>query len=195
MIETIKRDFSTVTMLLIPIAVAINIIGGQLNSALGLPLFLDTIGTILASILGGPWVGLAVVIIGKAVSSITSPGFFAFILVSIGIAIVVGNASRKGWLTSPAKIFLTMLATALVVAIIGSTVRMTFYGGITGDGTSVIISTLVASGQEIVKAVFGTVFITNFIDKSLSILLSLAIIKMIPDKYLVKYPCGETYIN
>ncbi len=193
--ERIKKDFSTVSMLLIPIAVAINMIGGQINGALKLPLFLDTIGTILVSILCGPWVGLATVVIGKAVSSITNPGYFAFILVSIGITLVVGNFSKKGMLLSPVKIAITMLVTALVVAIIGSTVRIMFYGGITGDGTSVIISALLASGKAIVQSVFGSVFITNFLDKSISILLSLAIIKMIPNKYLIKYPLGELYIN
>ena len=45
---SLKKDFSMVALLLIPIAVAINFVGGQLASLLKLPFYLDTIGTILA---------------------------------------------------------------------------------------------------------------------------------------------------
>lgn len=195
MIQSIKRNFTMMSVLLIPIGVAINFIGGQINSALKLPLFLDTIGTILNSILCGPWVGIATVIVGKAVGSITSPGYFAFILVSLGIAITVGNFSRKGFFTSIPKTLLAMLITAIVVAIIGSFVRVTFYGGLTGDGSSLIISALLANGKAMIESVFGVVFITNFIDKSLSILISLLIIRALPDRILSAYPYGEIYLD
>lgn len=54
--EGIKAQFSTKCLVLIPIAVGINLIGGTLCSALKLPLFLDMIGTIVVACLSGPWV-------------------------------------------------------------------------------------------------------------------------------------------
>lgn len=45
--EGMKAQFSTKSIVLIPIAVGINLIGGTLCSALKLPLFLDMIGTIV----------------------------------------------------------------------------------------------------------------------------------------------------
>ena len=42
--EGLKAQFSTKSLVLIPIAVGINLIGGTLCSALKLPLFLDMIG-------------------------------------------------------------------------------------------------------------------------------------------------------
>ena len=47
--EGIKAQFSTKCLVLIPIAVGINLIGGTLCSALKLPLFLDMIGTIVVA--------------------------------------------------------------------------------------------------------------------------------------------------
>ena len=52
--EGIRAQFSTKSLVLIPIAVGINLIGGC--SALKLPLFLDMIGTIVVACLSGIWV-------------------------------------------------------------------------------------------------------------------------------------------
>ncbi len=54
-IESIARQFDTRTIVLIPIAIAINIVLGQtVGTALKIPLYLDSIGTILVGALAGP---------------------------------------------------------------------------------------------------------------------------------------------
>lgn len=50
--ERVKAQFSTKAVVLIPIAVGINLIGGTLCSTLKLPLFLDMVGTILRACRG-----------------------------------------------------------------------------------------------------------------------------------------------
>ena len=52
-----KKDFTLMAILLMPVGVAINIVGGQLVNFLKLPLHLDAIGTILVACIAGPWVG------------------------------------------------------------------------------------------------------------------------------------------
>jgi hypothetical protein len=52
-----SRDFSTATIALIPVAVAINIAIGALTTALRLPIYLDSIGTVLVGAVAGPWAG------------------------------------------------------------------------------------------------------------------------------------------
>jgi hypothetical protein len=52
-----SRDFSTATIALIPVAIAINIAIGSLTTALRLPIYLDSIGTVLVGALAGPWAG------------------------------------------------------------------------------------------------------------------------------------------
>ena len=52
---SIKEDFSMLALLIIPVGVAVNFVGGQLASILKLPMYLDTIGTIFAAMLCGPW--------------------------------------------------------------------------------------------------------------------------------------------
>lgn len=47
--KSLKEDFSLMSTLLIPVAVAINFTGSFIASSLKLPLFLDAIGTVFIS--------------------------------------------------------------------------------------------------------------------------------------------------
>jgi hypothetical protein len=55
----VARQFSTRVIVLMPVAIAINIVlGYTVQSGLKLPIYLDSIGTILVGVLGGPLPGL-----------------------------------------------------------------------------------------------------------------------------------------
>src|SRR5580765_1865430 len=56
-LATRAREVSTATLSLMPAAIAINIAAGALMYALHLPLYLDSIGTVLVGVLAGPWAG------------------------------------------------------------------------------------------------------------------------------------------
>ena len=52
-----SRDLTTATLTLMPVAIAINIAAGAIVVALRLPIYLDSIGTVLVGALAGPWAG------------------------------------------------------------------------------------------------------------------------------------------
>src|SRR6478752_8329760 len=52
-----SRDLSTATLTLMVVAIAITIAVGSLISFLRLPIYLDSIGTVLVGVLAGPWAG------------------------------------------------------------------------------------------------------------------------------------------
>jgi hypothetical protein len=52
-----SRDLSTSVIALMPVAIAINIAVGSIVSLLKLPIYLDSIGTVLVGVLAGPWAG------------------------------------------------------------------------------------------------------------------------------------------
>jgi hypothetical protein len=52
-----SKDLSTSVIALMPVAIAINIAVGSIVSLLKLPIYLDSIGTVLVGVLGGPWAG------------------------------------------------------------------------------------------------------------------------------------------
>ena len=53
--EQLKKEFSTRTLVLMPVAIAINIAVGEIVTRLKLPIYLDSIGTVLVGALAGPW--------------------------------------------------------------------------------------------------------------------------------------------
>ena len=96
---SIKNDFTMLALLLIPIAVAVNYVGGQVAAGLRLPFYLDTIGTILVAMLCGPWVGAVAGLVTNLILGITNPIFFPFAIVNIAVGLVTGFCARKGGFT------------------------------------------------------------------------------------------------
>jgi hypothetical protein len=96
-INSIKQDFSTRTLVLIPIAIAINIVVGQLVIYLQLPLYLDSIGTVLVGALGGPWAGMLTGALSNIIwGSTLAPLSFWFFYVAAVIGLMAGIAGRMG---------------------------------------------------------------------------------------------------
>src|SRR5512133_1001029 len=54
---SIGKDFNTMTWVLIPVAIAINVAIGQIVLLLKLPVYMDSIGTVLVAALCGPLAG------------------------------------------------------------------------------------------------------------------------------------------
>ena len=80
--KTIKDDFTLLAILLIPIAIAINFICGNLALALKLPLYLDSIGTYLVGMLAGPWVALVTGFLSITINAVSDPTLFPYALLA-----------------------------------------------------------------------------------------------------------------
>ncbi len=88
-----SRDLSTATLTLMVVAIAINIAVGSLIYALRLPIYLDSIGTVLVGALAGPWAGALTGLLANLIWSILPvPGgagptaaFFAPVAAVIGL--------------------------------------------------------------------------------------------------------------
>jgi len=65
-----SRDLSTGTLTLMPVAIAINIAVGAIVVALRLPIYLDSIGTVLVGVLAGPWAGALTGLLANLIWSI-----------------------------------------------------------------------------------------------------------------------------
>jgi len=65
-----SRDFTTSVLSLMAVAIAINIAVGSVIFALRLPIYLDSIGTVLVGALAGPWAGALTGILSNLIWSI-----------------------------------------------------------------------------------------------------------------------------
>lgn len=115
MLENIKKEFSTRTLVLIPIAIAINIAIGELVVRLKLPFYLDSIGTVLVGALAGPWAGLVTGALANLIWGLFNPFAAAFFYVAAVIGLLAGIAGRQGAFEKESPRWLSVLVGAVFV--------------------------------------------------------------------------------
>lgn len=103
----------TYIAIMIPLGVAINYVGGQIATSLGLPIYLDSIGTIIVAAIMGPWIGATSGVLYNIIASLVQGNVMAslFALCNIGSGLIVGYMARYG---KYKKIWHIVIATVLV---------------------------------------------------------------------------------
>ncbi|MBA2719259.1 MAG: hypothetical protein H0U52_08490 [Chloroflexi bacterium] len=106
-LESISSQFDTRTIVLIPIAIAINIILGQtVSAALKVPVYLDSIGTIVVGVLAGPIAGAITGGLANLIWTYVLPAPFhsdyaaPFFIVAVEIGLLAGVFGRLGFFRS-----------------------------------------------------------------------------------------------
>lgn len=190
-----KENFSLMVILLIPVAIAINIVGGQMTSILKLPVDLDMIGVILVGALAGPIPAAITGVLTNLINGIFDPTLIPYAFCAFFIGIAAGLLSKYNMMTKVWKIIISGVVIALVGTITATPITVFFFGGSTGGGASLLAAGLMATGREILQSVFSVYIVTEMVGKLLSIFVAYLIIKAIPDRSLVKYRFGEIFIK
>ena len=104
-LASLARQFTTRTILLMTVGIGVNVILGQtVASALKIPIYLDSIGTILVGVLCGPVAGAVTGGLGNVLWSYVIPPPFqyqpaaAFAITAVAIGVIAGLAGRAGFL-------------------------------------------------------------------------------------------------
>jgi energy-coupling factor transport system substrate-specific component len=192
MFKSIKKDFNTVTWVLIPVAIAINVVIGQIVVLLRLPVYLDSIGTVLVAALAGPWAGaltgtLSNIIWGLAID----PNAFPWFPVALFIGFVAGWCAIGGLFKSWWKVVITGFLVAITAAVVSTPIAVYLYGGITASGSSFITAYLLQTGRGVFEAVFSTNFLVEPVDKISTAILAFAIILGLSKRFIARFPRSE----
>ncbi|MFT5701805.1 MAG: energy-coupling factor transport system substrate-specific component [Desulforhopalus sp.] len=191
-----KEDFTTTTIALMSIAIVINIVAGQLVSMLKLPIFLDSIGTVLVGLLAGPWAGgLTGLLTNLIWGMITSPVAAAFSPVAMAIGIVAGLCAKYGLFKTWWLAIISGVIIAVFNAVVAVPIRLYMFGGITGSGADFITSYVLALGKDLFGAVVVSVFTTNLVDKVVTALLAWGIVKALPFRTTGRLPRAKCVIT
>lgn len=125
---------NTASLVLIPAAVGINYIGKLFAGALKLPLWLDSIGTILAACLAGPIAGALCGAINNIIYGFTlDPVSFIYAITSVAIGIVAGILAYKGKMQGAVGAVITGIIIACVSTVVSTPINIGMYGGQTGN--------------------------------------------------------------
>lgn len=190
--KRMQKDFSTMTWVLIPVAIAINIAIGQIVVTLKLPVYLDSIGTVLVAVICGPWAGALTGTLSNMIWGLTiDPNAFPWFPVAFFIGLVSGLMANAGWFKSWWKVVVTGFVVALTAAIVSTPISVYLFGGITASGSSFITAYLLQTGQGVVQAVLSTGFLVEPVDKITTAMLAFAIIQGLSKRFVARFPRPE----
>lgn len=177
-----KRLPLTYVVAVVPVAAALNIVGGQINTVLKLPIFLDMIGTMVAAVILGPWWGALVGVITNVVSSfISGPIGLPFAVCNVAGALVWGYANIWGWARKNWSFFLVNVLVAFVVSLFAVPIYVFIFGGATGHFADVMTAAFLGMGQNLIVSVFSSNILVSLADKIISGYVGSAIIEALPE--------------
>lgn len=176
---------NTLAIVLIPVCIAIDWAGHAIATALKLPLFLDSIGTVLGGILAGPWVGgISGLIVNFISAGTVDPIAAPYCIVSLAIGLAAGIGGYYGWhKTWPGRVLLYVVI-VLVASILSTPLNIVLYHGQSGVALGdAIYAGLVKSGWPTWLAAYIDEATGDIPDKLITVAVAVLIYQGLPSRF------------
>ena len=164
----------------------LNIVGALLATTLKLPVYFDSLGTILVSIVGGYVPGIAVGYATNVVKTAFISGSMYYGVVNVLIAIITSWLARHDWFKSLSR---TLLAGAFLAAVCSIADLALAYllndGNLSNRMIAPLVQQVVASGAlDVVPAQLLSELFVNFVDKTLVVLAGTLLYHTLPEHFI-----------
>ena len=189
-----KTKLNAACIVLIPACIGINYLGKLFASVLKLPLWLDSIGTCIGAVLGGPIIGGICGAANNLIYGFTTGDSITLVyaLTSLGIGVAVGIMARLGRMKKLSGAVLTACVAGFVAVLISTPLNILFWGGTTGNlWGDAVFAWAQASGLPVALGSFLDEVIVDVPDKLITLLIVFAIIKGLPKKLTSLYEMGD----
>lgn len=176
------KDINKIAM--ISLFTLINIIGGQLAFLLHLPIYLDCIGSMMCAVLYGPFYAIFPPIVYGLIMQFTmDPYAVYYILVGVIVSLLTSVFIRK---TVDIKItlFIYTAFISLPGTVIASFITAKIFSGVTSSGSSIFVQILNKLGISLTTSVFLTQVVTDYLDRTVSLLILIYIFKILPSSLI-----------
>ncbi|HEO7476068.1 TPA: ECF transporter S component [Streptococcus agalactiae] len=162
----------------ISIAIAINLIGANLALFLRLPIYLDTIGTLLIAVILGPCYAASTAFLSALINWMTTDIFSLYYSpVAIVVAIITGILIKRN--CKPSSLLWKSLIISLPGTIIASVITVILFKGITSSGSSIIAQFLHGIGLDMTSSLILVQVGTDYIDRLISLILVFSTITLL----------------
>jgi len=185
----LRKEFTTFSIALMAVGIALNIGAGQIPRLVGLPLYLDSIGTVLVGVLVGPWAGAVTGFLANLVWTMTGlfPQAFAWAGVAAIIGVLAAVFGRAGWLQTFGRSALAGLITGIVAAVLSAPIAAYVFGGVTGSGTDVLVGVFRAAGLDMLGANMAQGVVSDPLDKMITFVLVWAVLLALPERFKARF--------
>lgn len=192
-----KKRLRYLWIILIPAGILINVIPARLALYFELPLFLDSLGTVLSAVLGGFLPGIIVGFFSNVINGISDPITLYYSIISVLIAISACLLSRR-------KMFKGVLRPAAAVLIftflgggLGSVLTWLLYGFSFGTGISAPFAVMLYEGVGLSKfaAQLTADLLIDLVDKAIVVAASCVVMRFLPVRLLDIMPEREYLLS
>jgi len=160
---------------------ALNLTLAKTAAMLALPVYLDSVGTILAAVLlPARYTVIAAVLTSLLGGLVISPYFPAYAGTQLAISLMAILSNRLRLFTTAWKAIIAGILIAMTAALVSSPVTALLFAGVTLSGTTAVNALLLASGQGLWKSVLGGSLLIESLDKPVACLLAFLALKRLP---------------
>lgn len=181
---------------LVPAAVAINLVVGGVVRELSLPVFLDTLGTVLVAVLAGFGAGALVGTVSQLLMGLlTGYQYLPFVVIQWLLALVVALATQRRGFSSIKRTIAWGLASGILCGATSAVISYFLFRGGTGGGVAWVTAALRAFGYPLPVAVAFGSGSTDVLDKSIVIVVVGMALRALPNRILGRFPLAARAVG
>lgn len=161
----------------------LNLTGAAIASELNLPMYLDTIGTLLVAVVGGYLPGIIVGFVSNYIKAYADHSAIYYECLSVLMAVVASFFADRGWLKKVWGFISLTVICALIGGGLGAVLTWFLYG-FAAEGISVgFVKSLYESGHfTLFQAQITGDILIDLADKAINMIIVLPVFYLLPDK-------------
>jgi energy-coupling factor transport system substrate-specific component len=175
---------------LIPLAVGINLAMGLVVQAVGLPIFLDTIGTVMVAVLAGPVAAVVTGSLSQTVFTVWSgnPMWLTYLPLQIAIALYAALVARKQGFRTRFTAVAWGFSLGVLAATLSWPISYMVWGGVTSVGMAMVVTILEFFGAPLGVAVYVASIGIDVADKIVTFLIVRSLLVSLPNRVIGRFP-------
>ena len=182
-----RSKMSAMKLCMLAMAVCINVAGGQLALMLRLPIYLDSIGTILTGLWMGPVCGILPNLLSGVILGMTTDIYslyFAPVGMITGLMAGFAGQFMKVLLTdrnvSKRKILLGAVLITIPGTAVSSVINAVLFGGVTSSGSAILVQLLSKTPLGLTGSIFAVQILTDYLDRAIALALAVTVLQVLP---------------
>ena len=168
-------------VLLCVAGIALNLVLNMAVTSMDLPLYLDTVGSVVVAVLGGYLPGVVVGFVTNIIKSISDPSSLYYGVLNVLIAYAAADLTRRGWLKKPLGVIGMILVFTLIGGGLGAVIPW-YMEELTFDSES-LSGILYSTGYfNLATSHLCSSLLMDLPDKAFTVALTMLIVYPIPAK-------------
>lgn len=190
--QRIAAELTGAALPFVAFCIALNLTAGQLTAALKIPIYLDSVGTILVAVLVGPW---SAVICGSTANllaaALGNPSMMFFIPVVVVIGVFTGFVARIGWFRKWYLVVLGGILQGVLAALASAPISAYLFSGVMMAGTDFLVLYFRSMGNTILNSVVYQGLASDPVDKLVSYLIVFFLTRNLPQRLVGRLRGGS----